>query len=59
MNPFEKNPFHEAYVTDTVPNDQFADYFSPYLIPHAPEVFLPGNVIVKGSQGCGKSMLLR
>lgn len=59
MSPFEKNPFHEAYVTDTVPNDQFVAYFSPFLIPHAPEIFLPGNVIVKGSQGCGKSMLLR
>jgi hypothetical protein len=59
MNPFEKNPFHEVYVTDAVPEEEFVSYFSPYLVPHVPEVFLPGNVIVKGTQGCGKSMLLR
>jgi hypothetical protein len=53
------NPFTEAYVTHTVSNDQFVRFFSQVLVIPAAQIFQPGNVIVKGTQGSGKSMLLR
>src|ERR1700723_325537 len=52
------NPFNELYVTETIPASQFVKIFSPYVIEIAEELFLPGNAILKGVQGCGKSMLL-
>jgi hypothetical protein len=52
------NPFSELYVTETIPASQFVKIFSPYVIEMAEELFLPGNVVLKGVQGCGKSMLL-
>lgn len=54
-----KNPFHEAHVTDTVADEDFVNFFSPFLVPACKDVFLPGNVVIKGTQGCGKSMMLR
>ncbi len=59
MNLAAKNPFHEAHVTDTVADEDFASYFSPFLVPACKDIFLPGNVVIKGTQGCGKSMMLR
>jgi hypothetical protein len=52
------NPFSELYVTETIPASEFVKIFSSYVIEIAEELFLPGNVILKGVQGCGKSMLL-
>lgn len=52
------NPFHVLYVTETISAAQFVKIFSPCTIELAEELFLPGNVILKGVQGCGKSMLL-
>lgn len=59
MNLAAQNPFHEAHVTDTVADEDFVNYFSPYLVPACKDIFLPGNVVIKGTQGCGKSMMLR
>jgi len=55
----DTNPFHELFVTDSAPAEEFVHYFSPFLVPHLPELFQDGNVILKGTQGCGKSMLLK
>lgn len=59
MNNYLPNPFTEAYVTHTVTEQMFARYFSPKLVASASQVFQTGNVIVRGTQGSGKSMLLR
>ena len=52
------NPFFELYVGERLSSRQFVDIFSPFLVAHAELLFLPGNVVVKGVQGSGKSMLL-
>src|SRR5882672_11412731 len=55
----ESNPFHELFVTDSAAAEDFVRYFSPFLVPHMLELFQEGNVVLKGTQGCGKSMLLK
>jgi hypothetical protein len=52
------NPFNELYVTESISSAQFVKIFSSALIKHAEPLFLPGNVILTGVQGTGKSMLL-
>jgi hypothetical protein len=52
------NPFNELYVTETVSSDEFVELFSPALLDVTGALFLPGNVVLKGVQGSGKSMLL-
>lgn len=52
------NPFHELYVTETARPEEFVQLFSDLLLPHALLLFQPGNVVLKGTQGSGKSMLL-
>ncbi len=52
------NPFHELYVGETISEKDFVTVFSPYLVNYAEALFIPGNVVLKGVQGSGKSMLL-
>lgn len=52
------NPFHELYVTEVASPKEFAVLFSPFLVRHALPLFQQGNLVIKGSQGSGKSMLL-
>ena len=52
------NPFFEVYVGDRLTSSEFVGIFSPFLVEYAQALFLPGNVVVKGIQGSGKSMLL-
>ncbi len=52
------NPFFELYVGDRLSSSEFVNIFSPFLVRHAEPLFLPGNIVVKGVQGSGKSMLL-
>lgn len=59
MKPYLSNPFAEAYVTHTVSDDHFVRFFSPVLVAPAGALLQPGNVVIKGTQGSGKSMLLR
>lgn len=54
----EINPFQELYVTETAEPAEFVRLFSPYLVEHAQLLYSHGNVVLKGTQGCGKSMLL-
>lgn len=59
MTPYLTNPFTEAYVTHTVSDEHFVRFFSPVLVASAGAILQPGNVVIKGTQGSGKSMLLR
>jgi hypothetical protein len=52
------NPFHELYVTESIGDDAFVRLFSNVLVDHALALFKPGNVILKGLPGTGKSMML-
>jgi len=52
------NPFHELYVGESIGPDKFVNLFSSVIVEHALSLFQPGNVILKGLPGTGKSMLL-
>ena len=52
------NPFNELYVSETIGSSAFVEIFSPSILRNASALFLPGNVVLKGMQGSGKSMLL-
>lgn len=52
------NPFQILYVTDSPDPSAFVRLFSEVPIPHAMPMFQPGHVVLKGTQGAGKSMLL-
>lgn len=53
------NPFFELYVGERLSGDDYVTIFSPYLVEYvSTALFSPGNVIVTGVQGSGKSMLL-
>ncbi len=54
----KSNPFHELYVTESFEANSFVDLFSNVLIDHAAPLFKPGNVILKGLPGTGKTMML-
>ena len=54
----EINPFQELYVTEAAQPEEFVQLFSPFLVEHTLMMFQHGNVVVKGTQGSGKSMLL-
>lgn len=58
MNGHEINPFQELYVTDNADPKVFVRLFSDLPVQHAQPLFREGNVIIKGTQGSGKSMLL-
>ena len=54
------NPFAELYVTESIGTETFAKLFSPILAresqTHA--LFQPGNIVLTGLQGSGKTALL-
>lgn len=55
------NPFHELYLTEAYLDggaDKFVTGFSPILVKHALGLFQPGNIVLKGLPGSGKSMIL-
>ena len=58
VSEFSANPFERAYATETVGDDQFVVLFSSILVEHAPQLFVDDNVVIKGIQGAGKTMLL-
>ncbi|WP_417375551.1 hypothetical protein [Gimesia maris] len=53
-----RNPFTTLYVTERLDELQFPKLFSPILIPHITALFEAGNLVLEGTQGTGKSMLL-
>lgn len=52
------NPFHDLYLTEAIGPDSFVSLFSPIFMSQGGALFQPGNVILKGLQGSGKTMLL-
>lgn len=52
------NPFHDLYLSEAISEDQLVEIFSPVIVKHSAAVFESGNVIVRGLQGTGKTMLL-
>jgi hypothetical protein len=53
------NPFHELYVGERISSREFVSIFSTALVEHAAPLFIPGNVVLAGVQGSGKSMLFK
>ncbi len=53
------NPFHDLWVTEILHPHSFVKLFSPVLVEDAEAIFSTGNIVLKGREGCGKSMLLR
>lgn len=54
-----RNPFHYLYVGERVSALEFTDIFSTELVQHALPLFQPGNVVLTGANGMGKSMLFK
>lgn len=52
------NPFHDLWVTEILHPDEFVRMFSPTIVQDAGPLFSSGNVVLRGRQGSGKSMLL-
>jgi len=52
------NPFHDLYLTEAIGPDSFVKLFSPIFMSQGLALYQPGNVILKGLQGSGKTMLL-
>ncbi len=52
------NPFHDLWVTEILDPNAYVRMFSSLLVSDAEELFSTANVVVKGRQGSGKSMLL-
>jgi hypothetical protein len=52
------NPFHDLYLSETISEDALVELFSPIIVHYSHVMFEPGNVIVLGAQGTGKTMLL-
>lgn len=52
------NPFHDLYLSEAISEDALVEIFSPIIVELAGAVFESGNVIVRGLQGTGKTMLL-
>lgn len=56
----QRNPFVELYVTENISADRFVNIFSPVLVEESEThaLFQPGNVMLTGLQGAGKTALL-
>lgn len=52
------NPFHDLYLSEAIPEETLVELFSPVIVDYASAMFEPGNVIIRGLQGTGKTMLL-
>ena len=58
MNRFD-NPFHDLWLTEILSPTDFVRMFSQEIVKYSENLFGTGNVVVRGRQGSGKSMLLR
>lgn len=57
---WDRNPFQELYLSDSLSEKAFVELFSPEPLTSALNpIFQDGNVVLSGTQGCGKSMILR
>lgn len=53
-----ENPFHDLWINEYLKPAGFVRLFSPLVAEDSEVLFSSGNVVVKGRQGSGKSMLL-
>jgi hypothetical protein len=53
-----RNPFENLYITELISENEYVGVISTQLVKHAPGLFVPGNVVVLGTQGSGKTTLL-
>lgn len=58
MTYIDVNPFAEGAVTEHIAAEDFVRVFSPLIVSNANELFRHGNVVLRGTPGSGKSMLL-
>ena len=58
MNKFD-NPFYDLWLTEILSPQAFVEMFSPKIVDYTESIAGTGNVIVRGTPGSGKSMLLR
>src|SRR5438034_942078 len=60
-DPYRRNPFQDLYLTEAFEDpDAYWRWFSPSIITgETTSLFKPGNVVLLGSNGAGKTMLLR
>jgi hypothetical protein len=57
---YNVNPFQELYVSDSASSNEFVELFSEVPLQTAIHpLFQEGNVVLSGTQGCGKTMILR
>lgn len=54
----ELNPFHTLYMSEKVTPREFVSLFSPRLVADMGALYQPGNIVLRGMQGSGKTMLL-
>jgi hypothetical protein len=53
------NPFQQLYFSDDTQSDDFVELFSTIPLQGAINpIFQGGNVVLSGTQGCGKTMIL-
>jgi hypothetical protein len=52
------DPFDEYRNAEITPPDRYVEIFSDILVKPCIKLFRPGNVIIQGIEGSGKSMLL-
>lgn len=52
------NPFHDLWITEYLDPEGFVQLFSPLVADDCEQLFSSGNVVIKGRQGSGKTMLL-
>lgn len=58
MTKIPMNPFAESAITEHIAAEDFVRVFSPLIVSNATELFRHGNVVLRGTPGSGKSMLL-
>ncbi|WP_224995952.1 hypothetical protein [Cesiribacter sp. SM1] len=52
------NPFHELYLGESIGANEFVQLFSDVMVGPSLALFQPGNVVLSGLPGSGKSMML-
>ncbi|SOC58363.1 hypothetical protein [Ornithinimicrobium cerasi] len=52
------NPFDSLIRGEELGDSKFVELFSPMIVPDTAALFKPGNIVLSGTQGSGKSMLL-
>ncbi|WP_119395757.1 ORC-CDC6 family AAA ATPase [Salinibius halmophilus] len=52
------NPFHDLWLTEKLNPSEYVSLFSPKIAESTDELWSNSNIVIKGRQGSGKSMLM-